>query len=227
MHSHRKRGQAFGFGSSASALIGILLMFVDLATNSQMLGLAAAAMSIPYVNPPPKNDGAKRVSVTPVPLFIRLRWGDGLPHDLDLWVRCYSIVDGLKSNEITIGFKRTSQGWLDLLRDDQGLPSYLNEEQAQSNSEVSQVPPNTSCIFNVHLYHSRGGKIPVDAQLVVIQNKDSMDGERLVGDVKLTFRLPGQEVTGLMAQWDDHSNLIVDSVQKFPDAPMTYIATTK
>jgi hypothetical protein len=222
--NHNARGAPFGIGPSGVVFTAIVLGFLDLASNTQMLGLAAAAISTPFVNPPPKNNGDKRLVVSPVPLFVRLHWGDGLPHDLDLWVRCYNLADGHKTNLITIGYSRTSQGWLDLLRDDQGAPSYLNEEQAQSNSEVSKVPPNTSCVFNVHLYHSHGGPMPVEGDLIVIQDKDS-DNEVLVGDAKFTLALPGQEITALVATWDDHGNLIKDSVDMFPAAKLQPIAT--
>ncbi|HUO50078.1 MAG TPA: hypothetical protein VMU25_00685 [Candidatus Paceibacterota bacterium] len=202
----------------------LLIGFLDLTSNTQMLGLAAAALSTPFVNPPPKNNGDKRLLVSPAPLFVRLIWGDGLPHDLDLWVRCYNLANGENSNVITIGFNRTSDGWLDLLRDDQGAPSYINEERVQSNSEVDHIPANTACGFNVHLYHSHGGHLPVEGQLTVIQNKDS-DNERLVGDVHFTILVPGQEITVLKAVWDDHSNLIQEAVEKFPSVDTKRIAT--
>src|SRR3989344_5465972 len=89
------KGAASPFGGRVltAAFLGIMLGWVDLTTNTAVLGLAAASLSVPYVNQPPKNQADKRVSVTPVPLFVRLRWGDGLPHDLDLWVMCYNLVD--------------------------------------------------------------------------------------------------------------------------------------
>ncbi len=218
------RGSPFGVAAAGAAFMALLLGFLDLTSSTQMLGLAAAATSIPFVNPPPKNNGEKRLAVTPVPFFVRLKWGDGLPHDLDLWIRCYNLVQGQKANVITIGYLRTSQGWLDLLRDDQGAPSYLNEEQAQSNSEVTQMPPNSTCRVNVHLYHSHGGVEPVEGNVVVIQDKDG-ENEKLVGDVKFHIDFPGQEITALVATWDDHGNLIKDSVEKFPGAGNEPIST--
>ena len=110
-HLKQQRGAPFGLGKSTLVFMGLLLGFLDLAVNTQMLGLAAAAISMPFVNPVSKNNGDKRLSVTPVPLFVRLKWGDGLPHDLDLWIRCYNLANGQKSNGITIGYSRTSHGW--------------------------------------------------------------------------------------------------------------------
>ena len=225
MRRHRRNARgAFGTQLASAAFLPLLICFLDITTSGQTLGLAAAAISMPFVNPPPKNNGDKRLAVTPVPLFIRNQWRDGLPHDIDTWVRCYSLVQGQRANVLTIGYSRTSEGWLDLLRDDQGAPSYLNEERIQSNSGVSQVPPNTACFVNVHLYHSHGGGIPVEGELVVIQDKDG-DNEKLVGDIKYELVVPGQEITVLSAVWDDHGNLFPDSVEKFPAAHTELIAT--
>lgn len=227
MHRHRKgeRGAAFGIGIAGTAFTVLLLGFLDLTSNTQMLGLAAAAIATPFVNPPPKNNGDKRLKVTPVPLFERLNWGSRLPHDLDIWTRCYNLADGHKSNEITIGYSRRSEGWLDLLRDDQG-GNVINEEQLQSNSEVSKVPPNTFCRFNVHLYHSHGGAMPVAGEIIVIQNKDG-DDETLVGDVKFQLTDPGQELTIITAAWDEHGDLIKEAVETYPNVKTELIATTK
>jgi len=220
----RGRRSAFGRGAAGAALILVLLPLLDLSSNAQMVGLASAALSIPFVNPPPKNNGDKRLLVSPVPFFVRLKWGDGLPHDIDLWISCHNVIEGKESNFVTIGFNRKSVGWLDLLRDDQGGPSYLNEEQAQSNSEINAMPANTTCRVNVHLYNSHGGTIPVDAEIIVIQDKDG-DDETLVGDAKIKLVVPGQEITAIVASWDGHGNLVKNSVQKFPDAPFQSIAT--
>lgn len=227
MRKHRDNGHgnAFGLGASGAVMMVILIGFLDLTSTTQLIGLAAAAIATPFVNPPPKNNGDKRLKVTPVPLFERLNWGSKLPHDLDIWTRCYSIVDGRKADHVTIGYNHRSDGWLDLLRDDQG-GLIVNEEQLQSNSEVSAIPPNTLCNFNVHLYHSHGGQLPVEGELIVIQNKDG-DDEMLVGDVKFTLSAPGEEQTVLTAAWDAHSNLIKGSVLRYPDAPLQPIATGK
>ncbi len=215
MHHRSARGSAFGIAGAGAAFLSLLLGFLDITSSTQMIGLAAAATSIPFVNPPPKNNGEKRISVTPVPLFVRIKWGDGLPHDIDLWIRCYNLMDGRKENPITIGFANVSQGWMDVLRDDLGAPSFLNEEQAQSNSEAPKIPDNAVCWFNLHLYNSHDGPLPVDVQVVIIQNKDS-DAEKLLGDVKVHLDFPGQEVTALRAAWDEHRNPIMDSIERFP-----------
>lgn len=223
-HRNAARGSPFGLGTSSAVFLGLLLGFVDLTTNTQMLGLAAAAISTPFVNPPPKNNGDKKLNVTPTPFYIRIRWKDGAPHDIDTWVRCYNLVEGTRGNEITIGYSRKSHGWLDLLRDDLGGPSYLNEESVQSNSTIPRMLPNTTCRINLHLYHSHGGKLPVVGNVVVIQDKDS-DDETLVGDVEFQLDFPGQEITTIVATWDDHGNLIQEAVEKFPEAPVELIAT--
>ncbi len=216
----KSRGGLTGFAIITVVTLG----YLDLTINTQMVGLAAAALSTPFVNPPPTNTGEKRLPVSPVPLFARLTWDNGLPHDLDLWIACYNLVGAQKDNTFIIGYLHKSSGWMDLLRDDQGGPSYLNEERAQSNSEIRTVPPNTACTFNVHLYSRHGGKLPVAGELLVIQNKDA-DAETLVGNVTFTLESPGQEITVLSAVWDTHGNLIPDAVEAYPAVKTNLIAT--
>lgn len=204
----------------------MLIGWVDITTNVSVTGLAAAALSVPYVNPPPKNQADKRVPVTPVPFFVRLRWGDGLPHDLDLWIACHQGVGDKTTNEIVVGYRQKSAGWLDLLRDDLGGPSILNEEQAQSNSEVRRVPARSTCRVNVHLYHTSGGTIPVRGNVIVILNKDG-DNEYLLGNVTFDLVVPGQEITALVATWGEGGEPIKESVQIYPDAPQELIATRR
>src|SRR3989344_4952262 len=222
MRNQRKMRSSGVMGLAAVSVA--VLGYLDLTINTQMVGLAAAALSTPFVNPPPKDIGEKSLPVSPVPLFVRLGWGKGLPHDLDLWIACYSLVGGQKTNTLIIGYLHKSSGWMDLLRDDQGGPSYLNEEQAQSNSEVRGVPPNTFCDFNVHLYDRHGGALPVGGELLVIQDKDG-DTEVLVANVKFTLEVPGQEITVLSTAWDNHGNFIRDSVEAYPSTKTNLIAT--
>lgn len=221
-----RRAQRRGLGAHSKLLAAVGMVFVgwvDLTTNTSITGLASAALSIPYVNPPPKNNADKRVPVTPVPFFVRMRWGDGLPHDIDLWVRCKILVDG-QPTEITVGYAQRSHRFLDLLRDDLGGPSVLNEEQVQSNSEVTRVPPNSTCWINAHLYNSHGGAIPVRVNVIVILNKDA-DNEYLLGNVDFDIVVPGQEVTALIASWGAEGQPIKESVKVYPAAPQLPIAT--
>src|ERR1035437_6328874 len=119
----------------------------DLQNSAMVMTLTSATAAIPYINPKSRNNGDQRLPITPTPLYVELDWGYGLPHDLDLWIRCYQERDGVKVNMLSIGDKRTSEGWMDLQRDDQGMPSPLNKEVAQANSDVSHVPPDSVCQF--------------------------------------------------------------------------------
>ena len=227
MSRRRNREQHGGLfaGSTGAALALLLLVNTDVSTNVAVTGISAAGIAIPYVNPPPKNNGEKRLAVTPVALFERLTWGSRLPHDLDIWTQCYNLVNGEKSNEITIGYNRKSQLWIDLSRDIQG-GLVINEENLQSNAHAPTVPPNTFCRFNVHLWHSHGGPLPVVGHMIVIQNKDS-DNEKQLGDVTFSIVVPGQEVTVLTAVWDERGNPIMDAIESYPNVGTVPIATLK
>lgn len=225
MRSRHSAGSAvpFGVGGAAAAFLAVLIGQLDLTTNTQMLGLAAAAMTTPFVNTP-KDKADKRLAVAPVPLFVRVQWGTGLPHDIDTWVRCASARTGDRKITALVGFKVRSSEWLNLQRDDQGGPSALNEELVLSNSDVARIPANTTCAFNVHLYSSHGGAIPVDGKMLVIQDKDS-DKEVLVGDVAFTLMVPGQEITVISATWGADGSLMKEAVELYPGASTTLIAT--
>ena len=219
----RKRGRASSVGRGLLGLAMVLIVYVDLTVNTSILGLAASAIQEPYVNPPPKNMGDKKLKVTPVALFVRMSWGSKLPHDIDTWVQCYHIVDGQETKVMTVGYSRKSDGWLDLLRDDQG-GLMINEEQLQSNSEIEEIPPKTFCHFNVHLFNSHGGPMPVTGKMIIIQNKDG-ENETLISDVSFTLEVPGQEITLVTAGWDDRGNLMADALETYPKVETQLIAT--
>lgn len=223
--SRRKLNVGRGSAAGGVVLTTLLFGFIDLMANTQMIGLAAASLSIPYVNTKSENNGDKKIAVSPIALFARLEWAKGNPHDVDFWVECYTIANGGKSYQTDVNYKQKNGFWLDLVKDDLGGPSYLNEEVVQANSQAGgRVPPNTSCRFNVHLYHSHDGKFPLDGDVFVIQDKDS-DQERLVGDVPFSMKFPGQELTILTATWDERGNLIPDSVERYPEVHTKFIAT--
>ncbi len=203
----------------------VLLGFLDLSVSTQTVGLAAASLSIPYVNPKSTANGDKKLSVEPVALYARLQWEKGKPHDVDFWVRCNTLANGGKGEVADANWKSRNAPWFDLIKDDVGGPSYLNEEQVQSNSQAGgRIPPNTTCRFNVHLYHSHEGGFPLEGIMLVIQDKDS-DQEVLVGDIAFTLSFPGQELTILTAVWDERGNLIPDSISMFPSVSTVAIAT--
>lgn len=225
MRRHRReRSAPFGLGRAGTAFVVVLLGFLDLSTTTQMAGLASAGLAIPYVNPKSENNGDKKVAVSPVPLFARVQWKGGWPHDLDFWVQCFNLANGEKTNYVNVNYKQKAGLWLDLVKDDLGGPSYLNEEQVQSNSQVQGVPNNTSCTFNVHLYHSHGGAFPLEGSIIVIQDKDS-DQEVLIADLSFLVAFPGEEMTLVSAVWDDRGNFLPEGSSVYPDVPTKSIAT--
>jgi len=216
MFGNNKHRRVGAFGSIPNTLTLIVVMWSLLESQNiiAVMSTNIAMVAVQFINEPARNNGNKRTPVTPTPLFVRLAWGALLPHDLDLWVRCYQqIGDNPPTNIISIGYSRTSEGWLDLLRDDQG-GHIINEEQLQSNSTVNGIPPNTTCHFNVHLYLPHGGNLPVDGDIKVIQNKDS-DTEVPVSDVdvdgtrgtRFTLKYTGEEITLVTAHWDEKGKL--------------------
>lgn len=220
----KSRGKASNIAVAILAS-GVLVGLLDLATNTAITGMALSAMMMPHVNDPPKNVAEKKTPTAPSAVFFQIQWTYGDPHDIDMWTRCYSIVDEKKQKAITVGYFQRSAGWLDLQRDDLGRPSIINLEEVKSNSEILEVPPNTSCRINVHLYHSHGGMLPIEGNLIAISNKDDTSKESLIAVVQFRLNKPGDEITLLYVSWDEEGQVIDDSVQTFPDVKTIPIVT--
>lgn len=210
-------------GMSALMFLALVLGMLDFMTITAAVGIAASAVSIPHVNEPPKDVAERTTPVAPTVLYSILNWKDGEPHDVDGWHRC-TVQRASGPLHYTVNYRQRSDGFLDLLRDDLGRPSYLNAELVQSNSEINQMPPNTVCRVNVHLYHSHTGSLPVEGHLIVILNKDAKN-EVLLADVPFELARPGQEVTVAAIAFDGDGNPLTDAISTYPDAETVPIAT--
>lgn len=215
-------------GSSSAILMASLLPFiigsVDLGSITTATGVITATLAIPHVNPPPKDKADKTTPVAPTALFFQMNWPPGFPHDIDKWLTCYNRMADQPRNRLVISYRQRSSLWMDLQRDDLGAPSVINLEEAKSNSEVIAVPPNTLCQVNAHLYHSHGGILPVEGGLLAIVNKDG-ENEKLIASLSFRLIVPGEEITLLSVAWDSNSQVILDSVKKWPDIETIKLAT--
>ena len=221
-----KRSRKSKVGGAAIALLALMLLVVDLMSNTSATGLLVSAISIPHINVPPRDVSNKRVSVSPKAIFIQIRWPNGFPHDIDTYVRCYQIVNGQKQNRLDVNYQQRSHRWLDLNRDDLGRPGMLNTEEVQSNSQVGKIPPNTFCQINAHLYHSHSGVLPVQGELLVIADKDA-DNEELLAALVFTFEKAGNELVLFTARWDNKGLVIKNSITIYPQAEGDFIARNR
>jgi len=221
---NNKNRHTIAIGLSPSFAI-ILLVFVDLFALTSATGLITSAIAIPHINPPPRDVGKRRTPIEPTALYFEVRWPDGELHDIDVWVACYNEIGGIKVNFLSIGFIQKSNLWMDLIRDDLGRPSVINFERVLSNSEAPTIPPNAFCRFNVHLYHSHGGSLPVEGVITAIANKDDTANERLIASIPFVLSVRGEEITVLTVAWDDRGVFIPQSVKTFPEVETKLIAT--
>jgi len=201
----------------------LLIGFVDVTTNMAATGIITAALSIPHINPPPKDLAKNRTPVEPTAFFVQVSWKDGLPHDLDIYVECSTFVDSIKHTS-SVNYTQTKSGGLNLARDDLGKPSVLNVERVKSTPELGKVPATSGCIVNAHLYHSHGGTLPLLGTLTAISGKDGPD-EKMLASVSFELRLPGDEVTVLSVAWDENGEVKSDSIETFPLVATRNIAT--
>ncbi len=223
MRSPRKGLLALGGGGSVFLLF--LLAMLDLKMNTSVTGLATTAILLPFVNLPPTDTGKERAPSAPVALHIGNSWKAGEPHDVDTSVSCVT-RNAAGDRTVRVWYAHRSDKWLDLQRDDLGGPSVLNLEIVQSNSEVEKVPPNTSCRINLHLYHSHGGKFPIEGRVTVVVNKDSPE-EELAADVPYELRFPGEERTAALLVWGPTGRLMREVTETFPAAATVPIVTRR
>ncbi|QQG38289.1 MAG: hypothetical protein HYS26_01940 [Candidatus Kaiserbacteria bacterium] len=215
--THRRR---FGF-SDPSAIMG----FVENMILVVVVFLFAGAIAIPQVNPPPRDGIEKRQTTEPTPFYIEMRWADQLPHDLDLYITCYSLVNMQRTDPTVVFYNRKSSRWLNLLHDATGYPrSQRNVEEARVNSSVRTVPKNTVCLINTHIWSRHGGPLPVKGTVLAIANKDSPRQKTIV-NLEFTIGQVGEECSLAQIVWDEKSDVLFDSVETYPNLPTQRIAT--
>ena len=209
---------------SGIMFVSLLLAFIDLLANVSVTGMVLSGLATPHINPPPKNLADKSTDTAPTALFAQVTWGNNLPHDIDMSVACGSLKGDYQL--ATVNYKQLRSQWLVLKQDDQGLPSVINLEKVESNTDISKIPPLTRCWFDTHLYNTHGGAMPVTGELLVIQYKDNAH-ERLVARVSFSLSEPDQELTLLEATWNERSELIEDIMETYPKTTLKPIMTAR
>lgn len=211
-----------GNGNDNSVFIGML----DVMTNLAVTGVVIAMIALSLINPPPKNKEEKKVPTSPVALFYQVEWAKGMPHDIDMYVRCETKISAGQTVTAIVSYKQLQHVWLRLSKDDQGRPTPENVEKIESISDISKVPPSTECILNVHLYNSHGGILPVLGKAVAINQKDHPLQEENIGEVFFSLEKPGQEITLIVARWDANGVFEKGRTEVYPHVGTTYLATT-
>lgn len=185
-----------------------------------------ALVSVIHINPPPLGEYEKVSKLAPSALYAQIGWKFNEPHDVDTYLRCSSHVNGC-AFRFTVNFKQKVSGFLDMGHDDLGKPSANNHETAMTNSKIDQLPPNTVCVLNAHLYSSRGGTIPLSGVFHVILNKDNPDEEILTTAEGLPYELrhKGEEVTLMQLVINEDGQVMRDATLFFPETPFVCLAT--
>ena len=217
----RNRGGSFNI-----IFVALLIGMLDMMANQAITGIVISTISVPHINPPPKSKEERRVPTSPVALFYQVEWTEGDPHDIDMYVRCETMIPGGQVITAIVNYKQLHNVWLRLSKDDQGKPTILNVEKVESISDIQKVPPSTVCVANVHLYNSHGGTLPVVGKIVAIDQKDHPVNEKNIGVVMFSLERPGQESTLLVSRWNEMGILDESYTQTYPHVETTYLATT-
>jgi hypothetical protein len=192
-----------------------------------------ALLSMAQVNPKARDIADRRMPGPPTPLEVAIGWSKNTPVDIDMWTFCQTFVDnGWHENHLVM-FKRRSDGWIDLQRDDVGDADTMHFEVLRTNSEVKAVPPLTRCWVNAHLYSLHGKSAPVKVFASATLNRNASDGSEHM------FPAPGKdlpkdetgqqwalsstiteqagEVNLFLLFWDAHGKLQEDVSEAYPN----------
>ena len=169
-------------GANLSMKSGLNHAFRDVLMLLLLLFVAIDILVLPWLNDP--GDRLEKEADQPGNVSVEIRWGDGIDADVDLWVQA--------PGDQPVGYSNLGAEFFNLLRDDRGFagePLGLNYENA-----FTRGVPDGEYIVNVHLFHSRRGKPPIEVAILVSIRKPA---ERLRELVTRTVQLryTGHEIT--------------------------------
>ena len=134
-------------------------------------------------------------------IFVSVRWPDGQPQDIDLWVQG---PDGM-----AVGYSnRVSATW-SYLRDDLGADTFSPENYELA---VTQGIPPGKYVINLHFFSSHGGplNVPVKAEVVLKKTPDAEKEIIFKGEV--TIKIVGDEITIVQFQMDETRSVIKETI---------------
>jgi len=176
-------------------------VFRDMTMLALLGFVVMVILMIPHLNPPDAGQDMR----PPGNVVVEVRWGDGLPADVDLWVQA--------PGDRPVGYVRKSGDVFDLLRDDLGSAhdlTDLNYEFAFSRG----APPGEYTV-NLHLFNGRMVPLPVTADVVISIRRP---GGNMIEIAKRTVRLvrDRQELTVARFTLDERARLVPGSLHDLP-----------
>lgn len=134
-------------------------------------------------------------------IAVSVRWPDGQPQDIDLWVQG---PDG-----IPVGYSnRTSRTW-SYLRDDLGTDVFSPENYELA---VTQGVPMGKYVINLHFFSNHGGPLNVPVQAEVILKATQVADKEIIFKGEVIIKNTGDEITVVQFQIDENRSLIKNSV---------------
>lgn len=134
-------------------------------------------------------------------IFVSVRWPDGEPQDIDLWVQG---PDGAP-----VGYSnRVSHTW-SYLRDDLGADAFSPENYELA---VTQGVPRGKYIINLHFFSSHGGRLNVPVKAEVVLKKTPDAEKEIIFKGEVIIKNVGDEITIVQFVIDETRSLIKESV---------------
>ncbi len=161
--------------------------------------VAIVILLLPHLHPPTSGDASVD---PPGNVVVEIRWADGLPTDVDLWVEA--------PGDAPVGYSNKGGEIFNLLRDDLGQitdTTNLNYEVA-----FSRGVPTGEYTVNVHLYSNHAPTLPIKVSVVASIKTDMQQSLRPLVKTDIELVKVGEELTAFRFSLDEQGNLVPDSV---------------
>lgn len=183
----------------------VSIVFRDTISLALAAFMAVAVLLIPHVHPKAKAEAAKS-SEPPGNVIVEVRWPDGMPADVDCWVR------GPDGN--VVGYSAKSGPLFNLLRDDLGTAGdidSLNYETLYSRGILAG-----EYAVNLHFYrdYRQDKSAPVEVLVVLSVKVNPNESAQALAQATVMLPAQGVERTALRLRLTADGALVPGSVNR-------------
>ena len=181
---------------TATGNLGFEWSYRDLLMALLVVYMAMAVLALVAV----AQTKATEAALSPGNVMVQLWWPPEVDADLDLWVQ--------GPGDAPVGYSNKSTRTFSLLKDDLGRGS--EPEARNYELAVGRGTAAGEYTVNVHLYHSRDRKLPVDGKVTVTVQVGGSPRE--IASERFVMTRVGQEITVLRFSLGDQGDLVLGSI---------------
>jgi hypothetical protein len=186
--------------------IGTHLAYRDLLLVVLGAVLAVLVAVLPHQNPKAKAAQEAGLVNPPGNVVVDVKWSDGTPFDVDLW------VEG--PGDVPVGYSNKGGRLFNLLRDDLGVQGDFLSENYESAFSRGVVAGEY--VVNLHLYRGNPppGGLAVDVQVSVKGPSSGNNGMTPILKARSVLHALGEELTVVRFRLDERGTLVSGSVSR-------------